>query len=556
MLFDDNGHCEDIFAANPAFCAGPGGFRASGEGMSRVMDHVEKEAKSLGAVIHYETEAITVRQSENRNWIVQVRLRSGLSSQTFDKIVIATGAFSRPAVPAFAVPFIQPFRTPVRPEEMKRRIAIHTSHLSDHTVQEALNCTRRHIVIVGASKSALDASERFSSLGHSVTLVIRNPPYLAPPALLSAEGPKDAVAMVGTREKAIGVPFPPDVVSGQSASGGLWARVYRWLVHSSWLSSRLHAQIISRSVAGFARWGRWADSALRPMIPTVGLMWSEFSIFPGPEQFANLVHSGDIAIVKGAVVDMIESSTEGKEGFELVVQGDNAEPIVLFATSVIFGTGWSTGEYPFFDDAESNRLGLPMPVKESRPEREEQYEQLDRSSMRTILNTLRTMRIMPSDWSLNGFAARFGPGKPPAWAPYRLFRLMVPLSSLYDRDIVFAGVPTCKANHVLFTCQAHWIADYFLDLLPHLPTLSVARREISTQTVWAQRLFGPSHGRLGQWLGAMWIEYCSRLCWDMGVQDDGKGWRGVVRSDSYDLDNKRRMRDEAIVREYSSEMRP
>ncbi|KAK4688134.1 hypothetical protein P7C73_g1991, partial [Tremellales sp. Uapishka_1] len=559
MTFDNDGLGETLFRVDPYIGAGPGGFRATGQGMIRVMEQLEKQVVDMGTIIHYQTQVESVRRGDKGGWTVKtssVSDKSAVSSKTCDKLVVATGAFNKASLPAFSLPFIHPFRTPVDSHDMTAPLAIHTSHLSDPTIQAALVSVRRKIVVVGASKSALDASERFSTLGHDVTLVFRNPPYLAPAALMLPSGPADAAAMVGTREKALGVPFPADVVSGQRASGGFWATAYRWLLHSSWLSSVMHPKLIARSVSGFARIGQWAHPSLRLMIPKIGLMWSEFSIFPGPEayvklvtgayndhRFANLVQDGKIKLVKGAVADMRKTEEAKEQGFKLSIRGENNNETELFATAVIYGSGWSTGEYPFFDRSLIESLGLPLPYQEGIPAREDEYLAMDRTMGQSMLQRLRTMRLMPSDWSIPGYSARFGGGKSPTWAPYRLYRLMVPLDSLYDRDIAFAGIPTCKANHVLFICQAHWIADYLLDLLPRLPSRALAKKEISTQIVWAQRLFGPSHGRLGQWLGAMWIEYCSRLCWDMGVEDDGKGWDGIVTSDSYDLSRKRAARD-------------
>jgi hypothetical protein len=268
---------------------------------------------------------------------------------------------------------------------------------------------------------------------------------------------------------------------------------------------------------------------------------------------------------------MPQQDNASRPGYSLAVRGPADHRSEIEADAVIFGSGWSTGKYPIFDREQLEELGLPVEYTDCLPEREKGYQELDKSTLSNLLSSLRTLRDMPKEWGMRGFSARFGTKEPPKYAPYRLYRLMVPLDSLYDRDIAFAGIPTCKgeqrllwsgsdgpANHVLFICQAHWITDYLLGLLPNLPSKAIAKQEISMQTVWAQRLFGPSHGRLGQWLGATWIEYCSRLCWgksgrmllgawlmiaDMGVADDGKGWNGVVDSDTYDLERKRTARD-------------
>lgn len=140
------------------------------------------------------------------------------------------------------------------------------------------------------------------------------------------------------------------------------------------------------------------------------------------------------------------SSSSNINGYDLTVRSNDGIESQLFATAVIFGSGWQTGSYPFFDDKLLDSLGLPLAITRTLPDREKEYLKLDESNRNRLLSSLRTMRVMPSEWNLEGFSARFGTGKSARFAPYRLYRLMVPLDSLYDRDIAFAGIPTCKGE--------------------------------------------------------------------------------------------------------------
>jgi hypothetical protein len=140
----------------------------------------------------------------------------------------------------------------------------------------------------------------------------------------------------------------------------------------------------------------------------------------------------------------MQPQSHSQSGYDLTIRSTTSHEVTIPADTVIFGSGWSTGEYPFFTTPQLESLGLPLPYTDDLPEREKEFEQLDKVSLKGILGRLRTMRLMPSEWSLSGFSARFADGKTEKWAPYRLYRLMVPLDSLPTRDIAFAGIPTCK----------------------------------------------------------------------------------------------------------------
>lgn len=147
--------------------------------MIHVMEHAARQVISLGAELRtlcnitsatqpsgpgsgWDITAATLPSPSTRN----PAFESNASTEHYDKLIIATGSFSDPAVPSFALPFILPPRATLAQEAVKLEgdtpFAIHTSHLSDPVVQRALMAKKRRVVVVGASKSALDASERLA----------------------------------------------------------------------------------------------------------------------------------------------------------------------------------------------------------------------------------------------------------------------------------------------------------------------------------------------------------------------------------------------------------
>ncbi|KAK0208868.1 FAD/NAD-P-binding domain-containing protein [Desarmillaria ectypa] len=498
MLLDDDGQAEKMFKVDPSVGAGPGGFRATGLGMVEVMNHVARQVKQLGAEVRCSTTVISATQpgGQGTPWtIVSAHADSPHTKVTevFDKLVVATGTFSTPIVPHFATPFVLPRDTPI--DDPSAPFAIHTSHLSDPTVQTALYSRPRDIIVVGASKSALDTVERLALNGYHVKLVLRNPPYLAPPAATEPKtgAPADAAGAVGTRLATSQVPYFKDPVTGLRSTGGLVASLFRTILHTTWIGSFIHRNLISASKNVFSSWGGWSSPLTSDMRPVVDLMWSDSSTLPGPASLPSLIQSGQIKVVKGTVIDMSKANSTG---FKLSIRSSEDDKTVIehVGQAVIYGTGWNTGTYPFFTPSMLDELGLPVMHPDKSP-REAGFEELDAKSLNELLADQRTLADPPHIWNSPTYSARWAGRIPKQISPFRLYRLMVPLTHLKQHDLIFPGIPTCKANHVLFLVQGHWVADYLLGMLPNsLPSLEIAKKEVSMQSVWSRRLFGP-----GEW---------------------------------------------------------
>ncbi|GAA6041199.1 hypothetical protein JCM8097_008339 [Rhodosporidiobolus ruineniae] len=562
MLPDDGGETKRLFEENERFRAGPGGFRASSTGMAAVMDsHFQQVSSCPSASFRFSTRVVRVEQPEHGGWNVtstpispggfppassssdplpsfdatSAKQTGGSGTtkiQHYDKLIIATGSFSSPSVPACAVP---------------------------KSVQHALSGERkRRVVVVGASKSSLDAAEQLAQKGHDVTLVFRSAPWLAPPALRNPKTgqPADAAAMVAQRFKLSYLPFPRDVLTSR-LSTSLLASLYRSFLHSTRLGSLLHSYLQRKTEAKYAAFGRW--DRLPFLRPQNSLLWSEAGTVPAPVGLHELLEEGRNKVLKGRVSGMREVEAKKNDdgaAFELDVLGaasstdDPSTVSLLSADVVIFGTGWRTGSYPFFTRSEQEDLGLPLDWvdgEEEMPPREREFEALDAEREEELRRENRCFKERPWREEETAEVADGKVGRKRT-APFRLYRSMIPLSHLYSRDIAFAGTLTAKANHLVAITQAHWLADYFLSpsfpSTPSIPSLDLAKREVALHFAWSRLMFGPVNGKIGHWVGAGWVEVVARLCGDMHVNDDGAGLFGTVTAASYaHLERERRERD-------------
>lgn len=147
--------------------------------MTHVMEHAARQVTSLGAELRTLCSITSATQPSGpgSGWDITAAtlpspstsnpaFKSDTYTEHYDKLIIATGSFSDPAVPSFARPFLLPPRATLAQEAVKLEentpFAIHTSHLSEPVVQKALMMKKRKVIVVGASKSALDASERLA----------------------------------------------------------------------------------------------------------------------------------------------------------------------------------------------------------------------------------------------------------------------------------------------------------------------------------------------------------------------------------------------------------
>lgn len=165
-------------------------------------------------------------------------------------------------------------------------------------------------------------------------------------------------------------------------------------------------------------------------------------MFPGPASLPDLIRSGKISLIKGAITNLQKASEirEKDAGFLISIRTEEEELITRDAHAVIFGTGWRTGTYPFFSPALIEELGLPIVYTDGPPKREAEFIEMDERCLNELLKDQKTLATPPKIWEKPSYSARQEGKKPVNVAPYRLFRLMVPLPHLQKRDIAFPGM--------------------------------------------------------------------------------------------------------------------
>ncbi len=144
-----------------------GGHRVTGEGMTIVMESIARQLVNLDAEIHYQTKVVNVLHPKSGQWTLSIRPvdapdDSPVMHEDFDKLVVAVGLYSTPAVPLCIQPFAVKYRGTITSNEPDAPFVVHTSGLADEGVQQAIRAKQREVVVIGASKSALDAAERLA----------------------------------------------------------------------------------------------------------------------------------------------------------------------------------------------------------------------------------------------------------------------------------------------------------------------------------------------------------------------------------------------------------
>jgi glycine/D-amino acid oxidase-like deaminating enzyme len=157
--------------------------------MSTLMNSLAGQVEKAGGKFRYSTSVVHVEQPSQGGWDVTtypgdpadnkvvsssaplpsfVEGRNSVEKVTtttkhFDKIVVATGAFSTPSVPSCALPhLLQPTDVPKKGEGF----TIHSSDVSRKDVQATLDEENglEKVVVVGASKSAFDIAVELSKV--------------------------------------------------------------------------------------------------------------------------------------------------------------------------------------------------------------------------------------------------------------------------------------------------------------------------------------------------------------------------------------------------------
>ncbi|KAJ7138063.1 hypothetical protein C8R44DRAFT_695262 [Mycena epipterygia] len=440
-------------------------------------------AQHCGDCISYQTRVISMtrRKDHETGWDLRVKnlATNEESVQSFDKVVICTGAFSRAKVPT-SLQDTNRFKGPV----------VHTSELGQRH-REILDAVpvktsdegepQAGVVVVGGGKSAADAAAWFAAQGRHVTLVMSESLWHIP---IPSRRPPDFLRR--SRFPMMFMPTP--------RLRSPWERFLHNSLLGAWCMKLLYRGIEAKVNKDL---GLTPDSPLRPKTP---VFWGGRAAGPtdvkDPTGFFAQVKTGAIKVIAPArVVDY------GASGTSLLLDDGTNIP----AAAVVLGTGFSVSHAAFLSPATRAQVGLtPQAPGKVDFAGEWKYPVLANSPL------------------------------PPSTAPVPLIlRGIVPAANWEARDLVFNGFIQSVQNCYISECASHWIASYFRSD-PFLAfTQEEALQQAEREAAWLRFRYPKRQCFSDHEVGcnpadalANWPRFTDTLMEDMGLrsQRSGRMW--------------------------------
>ncbi|KAJ6563647.1 hypothetical protein DFH09DRAFT_1158608 [Mycena vulgaris] len=430
--------------------------------------------------ILYETRvlAMTRRKDRETGWDLRIKNLSTTeeSVQSFDKVVVCTGAFNRAKLPS-SLQDTTRFKGPV----------VHTSELGPRH-QEILDAvpvkaqdddeSQPQVVVVGGGKSAADSAAWFASQGRRVTLIMSESMWHIP---IPSRKPPDFL-----RRSRFPMMFMPTPKLRSS-----WERFLHNTRFGAWCMKLMYRGIEAKMNKDL---GLGPDNPLRPKTP---IFWGGRAAGPAdvkdPTGFFAQVRTGAINLIAPArVVDY------GTSGTSLVL--DNGQNIP--AAAVILGTGFAVSHAAFIDAATRAQAGLTPQAP----------GKLDFSD----------------EWK---YPVLGDAPLPPSTAPVPLMlRGIIPAKNWDARDLAFNGFIRSVQNCYISECASHWIASYFRED-PFLSfTQDEALRQAEREAAWLRFRYPKRDCFSDHEVGcntadalANWPRFTDALMEDMGLQSQRSG---------------------------------
>lgn len=147
---------------------------------------------------------------------------------------------------------------------------------------------------------------------------------------------------------------------------------------------------------------------------------------------------------------------------------------------ILCGTGW-VPSLQFFSEDQCRDLGLPQPVSSSPAEETNHWAKLEAEADQKGLLTFPQLANPPPHYH-----------KPTNHTPYRLYRLIAPLSessaAISERSIVFIGQVGVGNYFPTVECQAMFATAY-LDGKLSLPPKEEQEKDVALFTTWCRRRY-------------------------------------------------------------------
>lgn len=359
------------------------------------------------------------------------------------RLIVATGITSQAYLPTFKSQ--EDFGAPL----------FHCRDMLEHE-SEVFKAGERATVF-GGTKSAWDAAYACATSGMKVDWIIREsghgPCWMAPPYVTPLK--KWLEKLVTTRFLTW---FSP-CIWGQ-ADG--YSRV-RSFLHGTWLGRKIvdvFWAVLADDVVQLNGYDKHPET--KKLKPWISPFWiaSGLSILNYPTDIFDLVKDGTIKVHVADIDHLSDHTVHLSTGDELPT------------TALICSTGWRcTPNLKFLPEGIDHELGFPWSPD---PLDKKMVEAADQEILRRFPRLANQPVLNPKFSPLDSTAEAAAPH------PFRLFRFMIPLSTLEDRSLAFMGIPMTIDTTLVAQAQALWISAYFNDQLtptstePCLPAVRAA----------------------------------------------------------------------------------
>ncbi|KAF1964296.1 dimethylaniline monooxygenase (N-oxide forming) [Bimuria novae-zelandiae CBS 107.79] len=424
-------------------------------------------------------------RSEGDGWTIVARHTETDAESTLHtkKLIVATGLTSQPNMPTF-----------VGQEEFGGPI-FHTKAFADYA--DTLK-TARNVAVLGGSKSAWDAAYAYATAGIPVDMIIREsgrgPVWMSPPFVTPLK--KQLEKLVHTRFLTW---LSPCIWGQEDGFGGV-----RGFLHGTWFGRKIvdtFWKILGSDVIDLCGFEKHTEvKKLKPWQPAFWI-GSGLGILNYPTDFFDLVKSGAIRVHTGDITRLSGKTIHLSNGTDIK------------ADLLLCATGWKPAPPIKFLPADSE-------LQLSLPHYSEQPDSLVTKADATILTQLPRLKDQPDTMQFQRDAA-IGTKAPNQ--PYRLYRFIVPPSSLQKRNIAFAGMITCLATSVCAQAQGLWISAYFDGRLDRLASPDDARWEAVLHSQFTKWRYPLGYGALLPDFAFDAMPYVDMLLKDVGVESRRKG---------------------------------
>ncbi|KAF2846075.1 putative dimethylaniline monooxygenase [Plenodomus tracheiphilus IPT5] len=443
-----------------------------------IHDYLQKYAEDHDLLhrIRFNTHVARVERS-SRGW--RLFFQSSTDIVDTEKLLVATGVTSIPNMPVYT------------PKEVSVPV-IHSRDLGQ-AFPELQKIDKKHIIVVGAAKSAYDAVYLLLSMGKKVTWIIR-PHGAGPLAILPSEllGFWTSIGVASTR---LMTGLSPSIFNTKGTLYYFFQKspLGRLLTGLFWNTVAL----LSDLHAGYYKGDHVA--MLRPEVDGKSVFWanSGLGVVTLPD-FWSTIHKGDVTILRDEL-DTLELDTLRLKSGETIK-----------SDFVIMCTGWGD-HFAMFDDAFKTEIGLPVRDKASfdKEPSAREWEKVDREADAEVDEKLPFLSKGPVLKNPQNNV------KPQRY--WRLYRRAIPLAlaDKGDRSLAILGQIHTVQTPLVSEMQSFWAILYLIGEID-LPDHDTMVKEIAEWNAWTRKRY-LSQGQKFPYSLYDFLSYVDTLCKDLGI---------------------------------------